>query len=78
MLRRQSSFCFFNFNLEFLDGSLILGNIDAVLLLNKFHEMIQNSLIEILTSQMSIPVGSNKFEDTVIDSQNGDIECSSS
>ena len=40
--------------------------------------MVKDSLIEVLTSQMGVSVGSNDLKDTVVNSKDGDIECSSS
>lgn len=78
MLRGKSSFALFNLSLQLLNGPLVGRNIPIALSFNHLHEMVQNSLIEVLASQMGITICSNHFENTIVDRQNRHVECSSS
>lgn len=70
----KGSLSLFDFSLEFLDGSLVLADIFLVFFLDQFDEMVQDTLIEIFSSQMSVTVGADDFENSVINGQNGNIE----
>jgi hypothetical protein len=35
--------------------------------LDLLHEVVKDSLVEVFSSQVSVAVGSNDFEDTVVD-----------
>jgi hypothetical protein len=63
-----------NFHLQLLHGSGVLLDINVVLLLEDLDEMLSNSLIEILSSEMGISSSSDDFENTVVDSEEGHIE----
>lgn len=74
MSRRQSTLGLFDFSAEFLDGAVILTDVLALLLLVQLDEVVHDTLIEIFTTQMSIAVGRNDLEDTIVDSQQRNIE----
>ena len=70
----KSTLGLLNLALKFTHGLEILGDIDVVLLVVQLHEVVDNSLVEIFTTQVSITSGSQNLEDTVVDGQEGDIE----
>jgi len=70
----EGSLTLFDFSLELLDGSLVLTEILVVLLVDELDEVVEDSLIEILTSQMGVTTGGHDFEDTGVDTEDGDIE----
>ena len=74
----KSTFTDLNFSLQLLDGTFISWNVDVLLLLDDLDEVIDDSLIEILTSQMCITRGTNNLKDTVIDGQDGYIKSTTS
>lgn len=51
---RKLPLCLFNIPSEFLDGSSVSGNILIVLLLDVLDEVVNNSLVEVLSSKMGI------------------------
>lgn len=78
MSRRQSALGLFDFTTEFLDGTVILTDVLALLLLVQLDEVVHDTLIEIFTTQMSITVGGNDLEDTIVDGQQRNIESTAS
>mmetsp|Transcript_9345 Transcript_9345/g.8801 ORF Transcript_9345/g.8801 Transcript_9345/m.8801 type:complete len:111 (-) Transcript_9345:486-818(-) len=78
MYRRKISLRLLDLTLQLLHCSGIILYIFLVLLLEDFHKVLSESLIEVLSSQVSISRGCNHFENTVIDSEKGYIEGSSS
>lgn len=74
LLRRQSTLGLLGLTLELTHGLEVLGNVDVVLLVVLLGEVVDDSLIEILTTEMGVTSGSQDLEDTVIDGEKGDIE----
>ena len=68
------SLCLLNFCLQLLEGADVSLDINAVLFLERLDEMVSDSLIEILTTEMSISSSSKHLKDSVIDSQDGNIK----
>lgn len=56
----------------------LLSKINAIRLLEFFNEVVQQRIVEILSSQESVSIRCLHFEDAVSDLENGDIESSSS
>ena len=48
-----------------------------ILPLELLHEVIDETVVEIFTTQMCVTGGSFDFEDTFLDGQKGNIKCSS-
>mmetsp|Transcript_2922 Transcript_2922/g.10580 ORF Transcript_2922/g.10580 Transcript_2922/m.10580 type:complete len:81 (-) Transcript_2922:884-1126(-) len=44
---------------------------------DKFHEIFHDALVEVLTSEMSVSIGGNDFENSIIDRQNRYVKCAS-
>ena len=74
VLLRQSSLANLNFLSELLKGSLVGADVLALLLLEDLDEVVHDALVEVLSSQMSVSVSRKDLKDAVVDSQNGDIE----
>ena len=78
-LTRQRSFSLLDLSLEFTHRAKILGDILTVVLsFPDFDEMIDDSVIEIFSSEMSVSSGSLDLEDTLLNREERDIESSSS
>lgn len=60
--------------LEFAHSLEVLGDIDVVLLVEGLGEVVDDTLVEILTTKMGITSGSQDFEDTLVDGKERDIE----
>src|SRR5690606_7350856 len=58
-------------------GLEVLGDVDAVLLVVELDEVVDDTVIEILTSEMGITGGSLNLEETVLDGEKRDIESTS-
>ena len=68
---------FLNFILKLLESSWVFFEINSVILfLENFDEMLSNSLIKIFTTKMGISSSSDNLEYTVINSEEGNIESS--
>lgn len=74
LLRRQSTLGLLGLTLELTHGLEVLGNVDVVLLVVLLGEVVDDSLIEILTTEMGVTSGSQDLEDTVINGEQRDIE----
>ena len=57
-----------------MDGSLVTTHVDVLLLLDQLDEVVDDSLVEVLASQMRVSVCCDDFEDAVIDGEDGDIK----
>jgi len=78
-LRRKSTLGLFDFTLEFTHGTKVLGDIlSIVLALPGLDKVVDNSVVEIFSSEVSVTSGRKNLEDTVVDREKRDIECSSS
>merc|ERR1712110_1097879 len=66
-LRRQVSLGPLNLRFELLQGSAIGSDIDAVLLLEDLHQVVCDSLIEVLTSEMSITGRGEHLKHAIVD-----------
>ena len=70
----QVSLGLLDLRLQLLKGARIRLDVDAVLLLERLDEVISDTLVKIFTTEMSVTSGCEHLEDTVIDSQDRDIE----
>merc|ERR1712203_440940 len=70
----QSTLRLLDLTPELLDGTLVLGHVLVVLLLEDLHEVLHDTLVEVLAAQVSVAVRCNDFEDAVVDGQQGHIE----
>lgn len=57
-----------------LDGHAVVGEVNALLLLELLDEVADEGDIEILTTEVSVTVGGLDLKDTVLNLKNGDIE----
>mmetsp|Transcript_1594 Transcript_1594/g.2302 ORF Transcript_1594/g.2302 Transcript_1594/m.2302 type:complete len:327 (+) Transcript_1594:1405-2385(+) len=57
-----------------LNRKAILGEVDALLLLELADHVVEDSVVEILTTEESVTVGGLNLEDTTHDFKNGNIE----
>mmetsp|Transcript_48717 Transcript_48717/g.91272 ORF Transcript_48717/g.91272 Transcript_48717/m.91272 type:complete len:527 (-) Transcript_48717:171-1751(-) len=59
---------------QLLNGTLVLGHVLAMLLLEDLHEVLHHTLVKILSSQVGVTVGGHHLKDTVINGEEGNIE----
>ena len=71
---REISLGLLNLRLKLLQGTAIGLDVDAVLLLEELDEMVSGSLIEVLSSEMSVTGSGEHLEHTVIDGEDGNIK----
>lgn len=74
MASAERSFGLLDFTTQFLYSSVILADVLALLLLVQLDEVVHHALIEVLTAQVSVSIGSNDLEYTVVDGEQADIE----
>ena len=74
LLRRQSTLGLLGLTLELTHGLEVLGNVDAVLLVVLLGEVVDDTLVEVLTTKVSVTSGSENLEDTVLNGEERDIE----
>lgn len=73
-LGRQSTLGLFGLTLELTHGLGILGDVNAVLLVVGLGEVVDDALVEILTTKMGVTSGGKNLKDTIVDGQERDIE----
>mmetsp|Transcript_13399 Transcript_13399/g.16553 ORF Transcript_13399/g.16553 Transcript_13399/m.16553 type:complete len:285 (-) Transcript_13399:103-957(-) len=74
MCGTQGALGLFHLSAQLLDGTLVLGHVLPMLLLEDLHEVLHHTLIKILSSQVGVAIGGHHFEDSVVDGQQGHIE----
>ena len=57
-----------------LQGHAVLGQVDAVFLLEFFHQVVDDALVEVFAAQEGVTVGGEHFHHVVAHFQDGDIE----
>lgn len=73
-LRRQSSLGLFGFTLELTHSLEVLGDINAVLLVVGLGQVVDNTLVKVLTTKVGVTGGSQNLKDSVVNGEEGDIE----
>lgn len=73
-LGREGTLGLLNLALQFTHGLEVLGDIDVVLLVVHLDEVVDDTLVEILTTQVSITGSGQDLEGAIINGQEGDIE----
>mmetsp|Transcript_6920 Transcript_6920/g.16799 ORF Transcript_6920/g.16799 Transcript_6920/m.16799 type:complete len:130 (+) Transcript_6920:1108-1497(+) len=73
--RAESSLCLLDLTSKLLDGPLVTAHVLATLLLEDLHEVLHDSLVKVLSTQVGVTVGGNDLKDAVVDGEQGDIEC---
>ena len=73
-LGRQSTLGLLNLALQLTHGLQILANVDVVLLVVLLDEVVHDTVVKVLTTQVGVTSGSQDLENTVVDRQKGDIE----
>ena len=63
---------------ELLHGSVVLADVLASLLLVELDEVLHDSLVEVLSSEMSVSIRSQHLEDSVVNGEHRHVERSSS
>mmetsp|Transcript_2092 Transcript_2092/g.3811 ORF Transcript_2092/g.3811 Transcript_2092/m.3811 type:complete len:656 (-) Transcript_2092:222-2189(-) len=77
LLGRKSTLNTLNLLTKLLKGTLICRDVNIVLLLHHLNKELHDTLIEILSSQVSISIGGKYFENSVINCKKSYIESSS-
>lgn len=73
-LRRQSTLGLLCLTLELTHGLEVLGDVNAVLLVVGLGEVVDDALVEILTTKVSVTGSCQNLENTLVDGQQGHIE----
>lgn len=73
-LGRESSLSLFGLTLQLAHGLEILGDVDAVLLVVGLGQVVDDSLVKVLTTKVGVTGGSQDLEDTVVDGQERNIK----
>jgi hypothetical protein len=73
-LRRKGTLGLLGLTLELAHGLEVLGDVDVVLLVVALGEVVDDTLVEILTTKMGVTSGGQNLEDAVVDGQERDIE----
>ena len=76
--RRENSLSFLTLSSKSSDGSLIAANVDTKLLFDISHKVVKDFLIEVLTTEMGVTIGSLNLENTFLDSKKRNIESTTS
>jgi NAD-specific glutamate dehydrogenase len=74
LLARQRSLSFLNLSLEFAHRPQVLRHLRARLLLILFHEVVNDTVVKIFSSKVSIPSSGQDFKDTIFDREKGHVE----
>ena len=74
-LGRQFDLGFFSGFFESLQSHWIFANVDAFFLAEFLADKINEALIEIIATEMSVSIGCKHFEDAIADIENGNVEC---
>mmetsp|Transcript_13397 Transcript_13397/g.16545 ORF Transcript_13397/g.16545 Transcript_13397/m.16545 type:complete len:292 (-) Transcript_13397:83-958(-) len=78
MCGTQGALGLFHLSAQLLDGTLVLGHVLPMLLLEDLHEVLHHPLIEIFSTQVGVTVGGHNLENAVVDGQQRHIEGTSS
>ena len=70
----ESALSLLDFTLELAHGAEVAANVGTSLLLVELDEVVNDTVIEILTTQVSVTSGGQDLKDTVVDGEEGDIE----
>ena len=71
---RKLDLGFFCCLFQTLQRHLVQGQVNAMLFLELFGQVIDDAHVKVFTAKESIPVGGLHFKQTVVDLQNGDVE----
>lgn len=74
LLRREGTLGLLSFTLELAHSLEVLGDIDVVLLVVGLGQVVDDTLIEILTTKVGVTGGSQDLEDTALNGEQRDIE----
>jgi hypothetical protein len=74
LLRRQSTLGLLGLTLELTHGLEVLGDVDVVLLVVLLGEVVDDTLVEILTTKVGVTSGSENLEDTIVNGEERNIE----
>jgi hypothetical protein len=67
LLATESPFCLFDFPLQFAEGPEVGGDIGASLLLVGLDKVVNDTVVEVFTTEMGVACSCEDLEDTVID-----------
>ena len=73
-LARKGTLGLLGLTLELAHGLGVLGNIDTVLLVEGLGEVVDDALVEILTTETGVTSGSQDLENALLDGKKGHIE----
>jgi hypothetical protein len=74
LLGRKGTLGLLDLTLQLTHGLSVLGDVDVVLLVVLLGEVADDTVVEILTTKMGVTSGRLNLEDTLLDSENGHIE----
>lgn len=78
LLAGESPLGLLDFPFKFTHGPQVLRDVDISLLLVKFDKVVDNTVIKVFTTQVSVTSGGQDLKDTLVDGEERNIEGSSS
>ena len=78
LLRRENSLCVLDSLLQLAHGALVLGDISAGLRLVGFHQIVNDAVVKVFSTEVGISCGSEDLVGPVFDGEERDIERSPS
>lgn len=76
LLAGECSLGLLDFTLQFTESAKVLAYVGASLFLVALDEVIDDTVIEIFTTEMSVTSSSQNLKDTIVNGKEGDIESS--
>jgi hypothetical protein len=74
LLGRQGPLGLLDLPLQLAHGPEVLGSVGAGLLLVELDEVVNDTVVKVLTTKVGVTSGGQDLEDTIIDGEKGDIE----
>merc|ERR1719324_252775 len=74
MRRGEDSLGLLALGSESSEGTVVVGDVNAGLLLEEGHGVVDENVIEVLTSKMGVSVGGLDLENSVLNGKEGHIE----
>ena len=69
MLGRQGALNTLDLAAQLLQGALVLAHVNTVAGFQQLDKVLHDSLVKVLTTQVSVAVGGQHLEDTIVDGQ---------
>mmetsp|Transcript_2242 Transcript_2242/g.3725 ORF Transcript_2242/g.3725 Transcript_2242/m.3725 type:complete len:111 (+) Transcript_2242:1299-1631(+) len=74
MLTRERTFRTLHLTTELLNSAFVLGRIGAMLPLEHLQKVLDDAVVKILATEMSVSTGSNDLENTIVNGEERHVE----